>query len=394
MAVVQKKDGRIYVRGRKGFWPDDPERTDEYFGRGVVAEAKARKRNAALIESKTGKKPGPLGPTFRQLATEYTKAKDFSAKSAKELNIRLKKIIFPVIGHRIAIRLAANDIDQFVAIRRAHKTKKKTYVKDSTIRREITDIKAILNWAVDRDPALVAFNPIAKYKAPDPDDAIILPPSEQEAARIYKEAAEHLKRVIVLSWYIGLRPGAVELLTLTWSAAVQCPLLPLPWEKAKAKRKKYKYIDVLLKKPANNIPQNIPFGIIRVHSAHKGGPALRDVPIHPGLLQHLKRWHAADKGKGHLIHYHGRPIKKIEKSWRGAVKRAKIGRRLRLYDLRHHFITRALETGADIGALSEIVGSRAETIRRHYQHVSRELTRKTVELIPELDTTADIKDGH
>ena len=61
-----------------------------------------------------------------------------------------------------------------------------------------------------------------------------------------------------------------------------------------------------------------------------------------------------------------------------------ITRRIRPYDLRHNFITQALEAGADIKALSQIVGSRPETIMRHYQHVSRELHRQTVAKIPPL----------
>ena len=63
---------------------------------------------------------------------------------------------------------------------------------------------------------------------------------------------------------------------------------------------------------------------------------------------------------------------------------AGITRRIRPYDLRHHFITRVLEEGADIKALADIVGSRPETIVRHYQHVSRKLHRDTVAKIPPL----------
>ena len=84
------------------------------------------------------------------------------------------------------------------------------------------------------------------------------------------------------------------------------------------------------------------------------------------------------------MHYHGRPITKIQTSWEGALARAGITRRIRPYDLRHNFITQALEEGADVKALSEIVGSAPETIMRHYQHVTRKLHRKTIAKIPPL----------
>ena len=55
----------------------------------------------------------------------------------------------------------------------------------------------------------------------------------------------------------------------------------------------------------------------------------------------------ADQRQGHIVNYYGRPIKSIKKSWKAALEKAKITRRIRPYDLRHHFVTRALENGAD-----------------------------------------------
>jgi integrase len=378
MAVKQLKDGRWIVYGRPGFFPD-PKRRREYFGRGIEAEKRARIRNDELSSSKKSKPLPPVGHTLSALAKLYRDSKNFRPKSKRELGYRLT-IILEQLGHRIATRIDHAALDQYVAHRRAQKAKrKKTTIKDSTIRREITDIKAILNWANKRQPPLINFNPIANYQAPAPDDEVILPPSPSEAERIYVAAAPHLKRAITLSWYLGLRPGAVELLSLNWATSVQAPLLPDPWEKKAIREKKYKHIDELI---ANVQIASAALGVIRIRSAHKGGPQLRDVHIHPGLFIELRTWHQADMGKGPLIHYHGRAITKIQKSWAGALKRAKIDRRLRPYDLRHAFATMALESGADIGAVAGIMGSSPETIRRHYQHVSTEATRKTVELIP------------
>ncbi|MFC1858162.1 tyrosine-type recombinase/integrase [Thermodesulfobacteriota bacterium] len=72
----------------------------------------------------------------------------------------------------------------------------------------------------------------------------------------------------------------------------------------------------------------------------------------------------------------------MQKSWECALKKAKIQRRLRPYDLRHYFVTRCLEEGADLKAVSEVVGSRPDTLWRHYQHVSRDLRRRAVAAVP------------
>jgi site-specific recombinase XerD len=71
-----------------------------------------------------------------------------------------------------------------------------------------------------------------------------------------------------------------------------------------------------------------------------------------------------------VIHKNGQHVKSLKKAWRIAKQKAGITRRLRLYDLRHDFVTTALEFGVDIKVLAEIVGSAPETLRKHYQHVS------------------------
>jgi len=124
-------------------------------------------------------------------------------------------------------------------------------------------------------------------------------------------------------------------------------------------------------------------GRILVTSAQKGGAPARSVPIHPELLPRLRDWHADDRRRkiDHIVHYYGRPVKSIGKAWRSAVSAAKIGRRVRPYDLRHHFVTQALEDGGDLKTVSEIIGSSPATVLKFYQHVTGRQHEKTVALI-------------
>ena len=165
---------------------------------------------------------------------------------------------------------------------------------------------------------------------------------------IIKHAVPHIIRAVKLSYYLGLRPGAVELLSLTWE--------DVNWDSQ----------------------------TILIRSADKGGPRSRQVAIHEDFLEELGSWYRQDEKSGPVVHYQGRAIKYIGRAWRKTLARAGIIRRIRPYDLRHGFITAALEAGADLKALSEIVGSRPETIMRHYQHVSKKLHRETVAKIPPL----------
>lgn len=361
MAVTQLPDGRWICYYRVKGADDKSRIKKEYFGRGPEAEAAARKRDDELGLKTRRPRKASYGPAFSELAESYVKNKNFSINSLKHLGIRLESTILPFFGRLPAVRICDQDLDDYVQKRRLDPVYSRGNppkilrrgVKDSTIARELTDVKAILNWSVKRRPPLIPFNPVRDYKKPAEDNAIILPPTQKETSKIIKHASPHLLRAILLSYYLGLRPGAVELLQLAWA-------------------------DV-----------NFESETILVRSAHKGGPVRRHVPLHEELLGKLGQWYREDKKKGYtrLIHYHGKPIIKIQTAWAGALARAGITRRIRPYDLRHNFITQALEEGADVKALSEIVGSSPETIMRHYQHVTRKLHRETVSKIRRLGDT-------
>jgi len=366
MAVHQLKDGRWIVRYTKGTLPDDPERTREYFGRGAAAEAAARKRNEELGFGRRRTKKKPTGPFFSELAVSYMQDDRFNANSRKLLGYRLSANILPFFGPLVATGITNEDMKRYVAMRRQAtrtvidrstvKTTKKwrskhegkriqVPIKDATIHRELTDVKAILNWAAGQDPPLISYNPVRDFKKPRPERVDIRPPSMAETRAILKNAEPHLVRFIKLSYYLGVRPGAVELLGLTWDA--------VNWDT----------------------------GTIEVISAEKGGMIRRHVPIHDGFKTELKTWWKADNKTGPIIHYRKKPVGSIKTAWENTLIRAGIKRRLRPYDLRHNFITAALEEGADIGAVASIVGSSPETLRRHYQHVTNRLRRQTVALI-------------
>lgn len=86
-----------------------------------------------------------------------------------------------------------------------------------------------------------------------------------------------------------------------------------------------------------------------------------------------------------VVHYLFRPVKSLKRSWATAKRRAGITRELRPYDLRHAFATLALEAGADLKAVSELIGhSRPDTTMRVYQHVNRRQHREAVAKIPSL----------
>lgn len=156
MAVTQLKDGRWIDYYRRGTIAKDPNRTREYFGRESQGGAAARERDAQLSFARRrprgGKKrdrpsaiwPMPIFPNF-------------SENSTKHLIIRLKANLMPFFGAMPVIDLTDDKVDQYVNMRRET-------VKNSTIARELTDLKTILNWAAKRRPPMIPFNPIRILK--------------------------------------------------------------------------------------------------------------------------------------------------------------------------------------------------------------------------------------
>ena len=115
-----------------------------------------------------------------------------------------------------------------------------------------------------------------------------------------------------------------------------------------------------------------------IRSARKGGLDSRRIHMHPELERHLVEWYGQDRSMdampGYVVHYHGTHIKKVDKAWTAAKKRAKVLRRLRTYDIRHASISAMLESGADLKAVSLAAGHSSTVMTtKKYQHVSTRL---------------------
>jgi integrase len=308
MAITQKKDGRWCVYYRN---PKTEKQKWEYFGRGVEAEKKARQRNEKLgfraWESRTPKESSPL---FFELVNAYVEAKSgkIEKSSFDNFSYKMRGVLLPELGQTPAIKLTPHRLDQYVAKRLKadrripirygsgkqflkYKTVtgpdgKPSKIKRTTVNREVSDVIAVLNWAVGQK--YLTHNPAAGYKKPKRDDEIIAPPTTEEIRQLFKHSPPHLIRALILSFFTETRPGKVELLGLKWSD-----------------------IDFDAK-------------TIFVRSARKNGLISRTVPLNWQFVDLLKSWYeqdANDNSAEYIIHYRGRPVNRIIKAFQTAKKR-------------------------------------------------------------------------
>lgn len=174
-----------------------------------------------------------------------------------------------------------------------------------------------------------------------------VPPTDEELQKLLDNAPDHLKRVIILGAYLGVRVGVCELFQLTWE-------------------------DVDFSKC-----------LVRVHGSKKNKNApYREVPIQKALLPIFQHWSAEDKEQGYLIHYRGKPIKSIINVWKTTLKKAGITRRIRPYDLRHAFGTNLIAGGVDVGTVAKLMGhSNPTMLLTHYQYILEQQKRDAVEVL-------------
>ncbi|MCI0487534.1 MAG: site-specific integrase, partial [Blastocatellia bacterium] len=106
----------------------------------------------------------------------------------------------------------------------------------------------------------------------------------------------------------------------------------------------------------------------------------RSVPIHPTLRPILQRLVEKAGPNGYLFENPktGEPIRDIKTAWAYALRDAKI-EGLRFHDLRHTFGTRAIDGGAPLSAVKEVMGHMDIHTTMRYVHATDEGKRRAVE---------------
>lgn len=344
MSTHQAPDGRWFVR-----WRDAGRNRKKVFGRGDIAHHQAVRFDHDLKRGK-GKIDSEAGITVAEVCQAYHNQHPVERSTGLNDYYKFDRHILPFFGAIEAELIATKDLNAYIKKRQSQE------VKNVTIATEIRRLKAAMNWALSQEPPLVLRNPAARFRVPmAKDSATPNPPSRQEIGLILEHAAPHLLRAISLLWHLGLRPGQ-ELASVTWDSV------------------------------------NFDRRDIRIRGARKGGPVERSVPFGNEFKEVLLYWRGQDSawsgsslGSTSIVHYRGKPVVSLKTAWATAKNRAGIHRRLRLYDLRHAFASIALEHGADLKSVSEVLGhSRPDTTLRAYQHVTKQQHRDVIAKIPQL----------
>lgn len=322
--------------------------------RAFAAEAEARvfedaqaalyERERAIIKAVRRRRSQgrPASLTIAEILDRYLDSLgNPSTRAASAYHLRLFADIY---GQRKAHCLTLEDVGAFLTLQQQRGVSK------STSCRRMGIVRAAFNWAARW--GLLPVNPLAGLQLASPAPQTPDPPTAREARMLYAVAAPHVQRVIALGMATGARIGPSELFRLRWTD-----------------------IDTR-------------GAVLRMPNAAKGARAeAREVPLRQDILRLLRRWEIEDAGNGcpWVIHYKGHPVRSISRAWRNTLRRAGIERRIRPYDLRHAFASRALDHDADLKCVAEVMGHANEKmIVRFYRHTSAKARRKAVNAAPSL----------
>lgn len=216
---------------------------------------------------------------------------------------------------------------------------------NNTINKYQAYLHAILSWAVDQE--LISRNPWRDYKRLRVQRHLCMTTLE-DFRRVYTFLPAHLQWAFKTAFALALRPGQVELFSLTWDA--------FDWRRS--------FVHV-----------------------RQGKTGLIKTVIPPAIyMEEAAQRYDADIGAGiHLVcHRRGRRIISYKDAWSSACKKA--GVKMRPYDVRHLSASEMLARGADLASVAAQMGhSSVTTTGNTYSHVTAGGQARAAALMPVLD---------
>jgi len=223
-------------------------------------------------------------------------------------------------------------------------------IKNSTINRAFTSLRACFNHAVDKN--LITANPCKGIKRlPVTERGVVRYLSPEEEKRLYKavdKRSGYFPVFVRLLINTGIRPR--EAFTLEWSAV------------------------------------NLKLKQITVHAAFSKTDKTRHIPLNDTIYRVIQDWHTEThsdvKPYNHVFINPAtdKRIVSVQKVWTNCLKDADI-QNFRLYDLRHTFASKLAMAGVEIYRISELLGHSSIEMSKVYAHLSPDYLTEAVNAI-------------
>jgi excisionase family DNA binding protein len=255
----------------------------------------------------------------------------------------LKSQIIPFFGEMELSEISPLHVNKFMVKRQGDG------VKNSTINRELTVLKKMLNLAIEWQFD-IKVNPVKKGNFFSEEefkrDRVL---SYEEEKKLFETVAPHLKPILTCALTTGMRYS--EILGLTWE---NCDL---------ENRR-----------------------IVINAKSNKSGKQ-RIIPINDTLFTELVKLRELNQRKGDFVFIYQdpgtgkmRPVKTVRHAFKNACRRAGI-KDMRFHDLRHVFGSRLISRGADPVSVKDLLGHANLKTTEVYLHSSMKRMREAVALL-------------
>jgi len=195
----------------------------------------------------------------------------------------------------------------------------------ATRNRYVGYLKSIFEYGVEQGH--LKANPLAKWKkGKEPRHKSPLTMEGMKA--IAAVAPPHLAWALEVAWNIPARPGPADLFALRFDKHVK-------WKK----------------------------GGIDVHHSKVGKDTF--IRLTKDFLDDLAAREKVHKS-GHLIEFKGKPVMRLDTAIETAARNAGLAYPVRFYDVRHLWITTALDRGHEMSVIADMAGTSVEMIQKHY----------------------------
>jgi integrase len=241
-------------------------------------------------------------------------------------------------GDKTLARINAKTCSDYVSWRIAQR------VSDQTARHDLKTLRAAINYYNASEYGPLLSLPVVTVPALAEQRLDYFLTRREVAARIRAARrltrCKHVIRQLLIGCYTGTRPGAT--LRLRWLRSTSGGWFDLESE--------------TLHRRADG-----------ERRSKKNAPKCR---IHRRLLPWLKRWKAADEAQGisYAIHYYGRPIKKLRRSWDSVAVEAGATRKDGPHIMRHTAATWQMQARTDPYEAAGYLGMSVETLMDTYGH--------------------------
>jgi integrase len=315
---------------------------DKQFAKDLLAKRQVEIREQRLFDVKKGTKI-----RFEELAQDFLRFyRERRRRSLNRAETSVKHLSTFFGGKRI-IDITPEAIETYAATRLQQTSRLGRPTSPATVNRELAALSKIFTLAIRNKKA--DKNPMAtveRLREHNVRDRVLCP---EEFQQLLQAAPSHLRPVITMAYYTGMRRG--EILNLRWSQV------------------------------------DLKGGLLRLGNADTKTQRGRSIPLNETLTALLKDVMQSPIrcATGHVFHRNGQPIKSIRGAFDGACQKAGLTD-FHFHDLRHTAVTNMRRAGVDALTAMKITGHKTMAVFQRYNSFDEDDLRRAAALQHEFIT--------